>query len=170
MRTKQHISIQSYSSPCGELMLGSFEGKLCLCDWAAAKHRNAIDHRLQKNLKAGFRIERTEVITAAIEQLNEYFSHRRREFQIPLLFAGTEFQQTVWSALQEIPYGKTEAYNALAERIGMPSAIRAVANANGANALSIFVPCHRVIGSNHTLTGYAGGLDAKRFLLDLERR
>ncbi|MDE5827293.1 MAG: methylated-DNA--[protein]-cysteine S-methyltransferase, partial [Duncaniella sp.] len=86
----------------------------------------------------------------------------------PLLFVGTEFQKKVWDGLMTIPYGTTLSYLELAGRLDIPSAVRAVANANGANGISIFAPCHRVIGSDHTLTGYAGGLDAKRYLLTLE--
>ena len=81
---------------------------------------------------------------------------------------GTDFQQKVWQALQNIPFGKTQSYGQLAESLNMPSAVRAVANANGANAISIIVPCHRIIGSNGTLTGYAGGLGAKKRLLEIE--
>ena len=94
---------------------------------------------------------------------------RSRGFTVPLLFAGTDFQQKVWRLLQEIPYGSTLTYAGLAAGLGMPGAVRAVANANGANALSLFVPCHRVIGADGSLTGYAGGTDAKKYLLDLER-
>lgn len=82
--------------------------------------------------------------------------------------AGTDFQQSVWRALMEIPYGETRSYMQIAERIGNPKGVRAVAQAIGANGLSIIVPCHRVIGANHSLTGFAGGLEAKRFLLNLE--
>ena len=85
-----------------------------------------------------------------------------------MLFVGTDFQKKVWSELLKIPFGETISYGKMATRIGMPKAVRAVANANGANAISIFAPCHRVIGSDHSLTGYGGGLDAKRELLELE--
>ncbi|WP_302027335.1 methylated-DNA--[protein]-cysteine S-methyltransferase, partial [uncultured Duncaniella sp.] len=87
---------------------------------------------------------------------------------IPLLFVGTEFQKRVWNELLTIPYATPLSYGELARRIGMPSAVRAVANANGANAISIFVPCHRIIGTDRSLTGYGGGLPAKRHLLDVE--
>ena len=101
--------------------------------------------------------------------MDEYFRRERRAFDIPLLFAGTEFQNKVWDMLLQIPYGRTVSYAGMALSLGMPKAVRAVANANGANAISIFAPCHRVIGSDGSLTGYGGGLDAKRFLLELER-
>ena len=136
MKEKNTIKIKSYESPCGVLLLGSFGGKLCLCDWQ--------------------------------EQLNEYFAGQRKEFSVPLLFVGTDFQKTVWNELLKIPFGRTISYGEMARHIGMPQAVRAVANANGANSISIFAPCHRVIGSDHSLTGYGGGLSAKRFLLELE--
>jgi methylated-DNA-[protein]-cysteine S-methyltransferase len=102
------------------------------------------------------------------EQLGEYFAGARREFDLPVAPAGSAFQQRVWSALREIPYGETESYGELAERIGHPGSARAVAAANGQNPIAVVVPCHRVIGANGTLTGYAGGIERKRLLLDLE--
>lgn len=104
------------------------------------------------------------------EQLDEYFAGERTEFTVPLTLVGTEFQRSVWAALRAIDYGATCTYAELAVEIGRPTAIRAVAAANGRNPVSIVVPCHRVIGSDGTLTGYAGGLDRKRFLLDRESR
>lgn len=162
------IHIQRYHSPCGDLMLGSFEDKLCLCDWAVEKHRDIVDIRLRKILQADYEESPSPVIEEARKQLDEYFEGKRTTFDIPLLFAGTEFQKSVWHELLKIPYGKTISYGELAKRLGMPRAVRAVANANGANAISIITPCHRVIGSNHSLTGYAGGLNAKKKLLELE--
>lgn len=108
------------------------------------------------------------IIESATAQLDEYFACKRQTFDIPLLFAGTDFQKTVWNTLLSIPYGKTISYGEMARLIGKPRAVRAVANANGANAISIFAPCHRVIGSDNTLTGYGGGLAVKEYLLKLE--
>ena len=105
-----------------------------------------------------------------IGQLEDYFAGGRRDFDIPLAPAGTEFQQRVWEALGEIPYGETWSYLQLATRIGNPKACRAVGLANGRNPIAVIVPCHRVIGANGSLTGYGGGMDRKRVLLDLERR
>lgn len=156
-------------SPCGEMILGSFDGNLCLCDWADGRRRASVDQRLQKCLKADYVEGSSDVIEKASHQLNEYFQNQLREFEIPLLFVGTDFQKKVWKELLKIPYGKTISYDELAKRIGMPNAIRAVANANAVNAISIIAPCHRVIGSNGSLTGYGGGLEKKRFLLDLEK-
>lgn len=105
----------------------------------------------------------------AVEQLAEYFAGERTEFDLPLEMEGTAFQRTVWSALREIPYGETCSYGEIARNIGSPAAFRAVGLANGHNPISIIVPCHRVIGANGSLTGYGGGLERKRLLLDLEK-
>jgi methylated-DNA-[protein]-cysteine S-methyltransferase len=110
------------------------------------------------------------VLDAAVRQLREYFAGERRDFDLPLEPAGTPFQLTVWDALRGIPYAETINYGQLAVRVGNPTASRAVGLANGRNPISIVVPCHRVIGANGSLTGYGGGLDRKRTLLDLERR
>ena len=109
-----------------------------------------------------------QAFTAVIAQLDEYFAGTRRRFDLPLAPAGTPFQQRVWRLLRGIPWGRTISYGELARRSGNPAASRAVGAANGRNPLPIIVPCHRVIGGNGTLTGYAGGLEAKRMLLELE--
>lgn len=164
----KQIQTQTYHSPCGDLVLGSFDGKLCLCDWAVERHRASVDRRLRRILHADL-VEHASAITEkAARQLDDYFHRHLTRFDLPLLFAGTAFQRKVWQRLLEIPYGQTISYATLARQIGMPQAVRAVANANGANALSIFAPCHRVIGSDGSLTGYGGGLEAKRFLLEVE--
>lgn len=165
-----HICVQHYTSPAGELLLGSIDGRLCMCDWAESIHGDAAGKRLQRLLHADFKEKKSAVTEMAARQLDEYFAGIRHSFELPLLFAGTDFQKKVWNELLNIPYGETASYAAIAERTGMPKAVRAVANANGANALSIIVPCHRVIGSNSTLTGYGGGLPAKKFLLELEHK
>jgi methylated-DNA-[protein]-cysteine S-methyltransferase len=110
------------------------------------------------------------VFEEAARQLGEYFGGRRRSFDLPLALDGTAFQQTVWDALLGVGYGETVSYGQLADRIGRPTAARAVGLANGRNPVSIIVPCHRVVGSDGSLTGYGGGIDNKRRLLDLERR
>jgi methylated-DNA-[protein]-cysteine S-methyltransferase len=104
-----------------------------------------------------------------IRQLNAYFAGELREFEIPLLMLGTEFQKRVWKALLTIPYGETMSYGELAKKIGEPKAVRAVGAANGQNPLPIIVPCHRVIGSDGSLTGFGGGLENKKKLLELEK-
>lgn len=102
------------------------------------------------------------------EQLGEYFAGRRDAFELELAPAGSEFELRVWAALLEIPYGETASYGEIAERIGAPGAARAVGMANGRNPIAVIVPCHRVIGADGSLTGYGGGLERKRLLLDLE--
>ena len=115
--------------------------------------------------------ERDTVLAEAVRQLDAYFAGRRTDFDLPLEPAeGTDFQRRVWLRLREIPYAHTINYGQLAGRVGNPNASRAVGLANGRNPLSIVVPCHRVIGADGSLTGYGGGLDRKRLLLDLERR
>lgn len=163
------IKVMHYHFPCGEMILGSFDGKLCLCDWPDGRRRTSTDMRLQRILKAEYVEGSSNVIETAQQQLNEYFLNQRQEFDIPLLFVGTDFQKKVWNELRNIPYGKTVSYGELARRIGMPKAVRAVANANAVNAISIIAPCHRVIGTDGSLTGYGGGLNRKKFLLELEK-
>jgi methylated-DNA-[protein]-cysteine S-methyltransferase len=108
------------------------------------------------------------VLAEAARQLDEYFAGARREFDLDLAPRGTAFQLAVWDALLTIPYGETASYGDIARAVARPNAVRAVGQANGRNPLAIVVPCHRVIGSDHSLTGYGGGIDRKRFLLSLE--
>jgi methylated-DNA-[protein]-cysteine S-methyltransferase len=114
--------------------------------------------------------EACPVLDDAVAQLREYFAGERTDFDLPLEPTGTDFQKRTWLQLREIPYAQTINYGQLAGRVGNPNASRAVGLANGRNPISIVVPCHRVIGANGSLTGYGGGLDRKRLLLDLERR
>ncbi len=109
-----------------------------------------------------------EILDQTEEELGEYFAHRRRTFTVALAPTGTDFQRQVWKALLEVPFGQTRSYRDIAARIARPRAVRAVGTANGANPLPIIVPCHRIVGANRRLTGYAGGLDRKRALLVLE--
>jgi len=115
-------------------------------------------------------MSRTPLLERARQQLEEYFGGQRKVFDLPLSPGGTAFQLAVWQALQRIPYGETRTYGQVAEMIGKPRSCRAVGGANHRNPISIVVPCHRVIGKDGGLTGYAGGLDAKRLLLEIERR
>lgn len=165
---KNLITVQQYVSPCGVLLLGALEDRLCLCDWLESRCRARVEERVARLLQAEYRSGTDEVLAMAARQLDEYFAGRRQEFDVPLLPVGTDFQLSVWKELLTIPYSEVCTYTAQAERMGMPRAVRAVAAANGQNALSLFIPCHRVVGHGGRLTGYAGGLEAKRFLLDLE--
>ena len=112
----------------------------------------------------------TPLLEEAARQLEEYFAGQRKEFSLPLAPKGTEFQLRVWQALLQIPYGETRSYGELAAMVGNPKACRAVGGANHRNPLSILIPCHRVVGTGGSLTGYAGGLSVKEFLLKLETR
>ncbi len=155
-------------SPFGELLLGEFEGSLCLCDWRYRKMRNTIDNRVKAGLQAEYIEQTSPIIDETKLQLNEYFKGIRKKFDIPLLLVGTDFQKSVWQALMQIPWGDTETYLGLSNMLENEKAIRAVASANGANAISIIIPCHRIIGGDGRLVGYAGGLATKSKLLKLE--
>ena len=145
-------------SPLGELLLTAEDGVLTGLFMPAEAHEPPPGAERDDR---GFATVR--------RQLEEYFAGRRRAFDVVLAPPGTAFQQRVWDELQRIDYGQTISYAELAARIGRPTAIRAAGAANGANPISILIPCHRVIGSDGSLTGYGGGLEAKRALLDLER-
>ena len=173
------VKIYEYDSPCGKLYLAARKGSLCLCDWAASKNLTDTLTRLSKALDIEFILPETEtikprpekpskVIVSAMKQLGQFFNGRRKTFNIPYQMAGTPFQNAVWKSLLDIPYGKSVSYAEIAAMAGYPKAVRAAANACGDNALSVIIPCHRVIGSDDGLTGYGGGLGAKRYLLDLE--
>lgn len=166
---QQQVCVQYYESPCGELILASADNQLCLCDWRGKSCAERNQRRLQRCLNASFTIATSAVIEAAKLQLDEYFAGSRKVFEVPLRPVGTDFQQRVWEALQCIPYGMTQSYKEVAQSVDNPQGVRAVAQAIGANGISIFIPCHRVIGSNCSLTGYAGGVEAKAKLLDMER-
>ena len=150
----------SYESPCGKMLLVA-DGKALIGVYFVGQKYAPATHELGK------RSSGAPILVKARRQLDLYFSGRLRTFALSLMPRGTDFQQAVWKALRSIPHGKTVTYGELAKRLGQPSA-RAVGNAVGKNPISIVVPCHRVIGSNGSLTGYAGGLDRKRALLGLE--
>jgi methylated-DNA-[protein]-cysteine S-methyltransferase len=147
-------------SPVGLLTLVAADGALAGVYMEQHRHRPA-----QETFG-----ERDDTAFAAVtEQLAEYFARERGGFDLPTTVRGTPFQRSVWTALRDIPYGETISYGELAARIGRPTAVRAVGLANGRNPISIVVPCHRVVGSTGDLTGYGGGLERKRHLLDFER-
>ncbi len=166
----ESIIVKEYQSPVGVLLIGSFHNELCLCDWKYRKMRDSIDQRILKGLNAIYEEGNSDVIEKTILQLEEYFLKERTIFDLPIKFVGTDFQKRVWSELEKVPYGETVSYLTLAEKLNNIKAIRAVASANGTNAISIIVPCHRIIGSDGKLVGYAGGLEAKKKLLKLESK
>lgn len=151
-------SYYTYNSPIGPLTIGEEEGFITHLNFDNQKIKNYENYE-------------THVLKETNRQLQEYFSGVRKEFDLPLKFiSGTLFQQDVWNALQEIPYGITVSYKDIASKIKRPKAVRAVGGANNKNYIPIIIPCHRVIGANCKLVGYGGGLDKKVFLLELERK
>ena len=131
--------------------------------------RDTVDNRLKKGLKAQFIEKDDEILKETRKELLEYFTMQRKEFDIPLLTVGSPFQKSVWEGLIKIPYGITNSYAQLAKNIHNEKAVRAVANANGANAIAIIIPCHRITGSDGSLTGFGGGIPLKKKLLELEQ-
>ena len=149
-----------YQYPVGSVGIAEDDGRITRVFFAGdAKAGGMQDHQLQES----------ELIKRAAEQLSEYFEGKRKEFDLPLAFAGTDFQKRVWEALLTIPYGETRNYGEIAAQAGNPKAARAVGMANNRNPIVIICPCHRVIGSDGSLVGYGGGLPAKQYLLDLEK-
>jgi O-6-methylguanine DNA methyltransferase len=158
----------TYQSPLGPLLIVASPNALCLIDFAQGKY-------LQKHLEdcqkafGHLQPEANAFCLEAQAQLQAYFAGERQTFDLPLAFVGTDFQQQVWQSLLAIPYGQAISYAQQAQNIGNPKGVRAVANANSRNKLAIVVPCHRVLGKNGSLTGYASGVEHKAFLLDLEK-
>lgn len=159
------IQIDTIESPIGPLTAGDRAGRLCLLHFGPDD--GGLDQTLERWYPGEPRTRRP--ITAVREVLSRYFAGELGVIDtVPVELNGTEFQKRVWQALRRIPHGSTLSYGALAKRIGAPAAVRAVGAANGSNPVALVVPCHRVIGSDGTLTGYGGGLDRKRWLLDHE--
>ena len=156
-----------FESPVGELYIAEEEGSITLI-----VYRRSADIYLKKAGVKGFaqtERNRTAVIEMAVNQLEEYFSGTRKEFDLPLAPRGTEFQLKDWKALCEIPYGETRSYRDIAEAVGCPKGYRAVGMANNRNPVMIVIPCHRVIGADGSPVGYGGGISVKKYLLDLEK-
>lgn len=148
-------------SPVGQLTLVARNGKLAAILWETERANRV---RLGELVE----VDDSPALLQAERQLNEYFAGNRDRFDLELDFEGTEFQKKVWAALLTIPFGETRSYSQIAMQIGSPKAVRAVGAANGRNPISIVAPCHRVIGASGRLTGFAGGLEAKQYLLTLE--
>lgn len=165
-RTIIHIS--RILSPLGPMLAGATNAGICLLEFSDRRMLETQLARLQTRLNAEILPGGSPYFEPLRAQLAEYFDGRRKKFDLSLLFAGTPFQERVWESLRAIPCGETRSYQQQAEAIGQPSAVRAVARANGDNRIAILIPCHRVIGKNGRLTGYGGGLWRKRYLLELE--
>ena len=164
------LAVAPVETPLGLMLLGAVDGKLCLAEFSDQERLERQLRRVGQLLNATPVPGREPPIDCATKQLAEYFAGCRRHFELPLLPAGTELQRQVWETLLQIPYGETWTYGQVAAAISRPRAARPVGRAVGANPMSIIIPCHRVIGSGGTLTGYGGGLWRKQRLLDLERK
>lgn len=156
------LSYQYLDSPVGQLQLVANETALVAVLWENEKPDRVRLASLVEDHKH-------PILLKTAKQLNEYFAGKRQIFDLPLDFSGTEFQQKVWQALLTIPFGETRSYKQIAEQIGNVKAVRAVGAANGKNPISIIAPCHRVVGTNDKLVGFAGGLENKDILLKIEK-
>ncbi len=162
------ISTTTIETPLGAMVAAGGERGICLLGYADSQHLTLQLRQISRALGSPIIEGRTELLDELERQLAEYFSGGRKKFDLPLDPIGTGFQKTVWDSLLRIPYGETVSYGEQAAMVGRPTAFRAVAGANGRNKISILVPCHRVIGSDGSLTGYGGGMERKRRLLELE--
>lgn len=162
------IDLKRIETPLGTMIACASNQGICLLEFSDRKMLETELKNIAKRQNALIIQGNNPFFQLLEKQLNEYFAKQRRKFSVPLHFIGTDFQQQVWHILQSIPYGETRSYGEQAKLLGKPKAVRAVANANGMNSISILVPCHRVIGANGELTGYGGGLWRKQYLLDLE--
>lgn len=145
-----------YDTPVGKICIGEDNGAITRVTWT--------------QLPKSYIQEETELILRCKKQLEEYFAGKRKTFDLPLAPKGTAFQQRVWKALQDIPYGELRTYQEIALAVDNPKGCQAVGGANGKNPIAILIPCHRVIGKDGSMTGYFGGLEKKEWLLELERK
>lgn len=165
---RQNVVLRRISSPLGTLVAGASERGVCLLEFNDRRRLEAQLKTVQRRLRAVFVPGAHPHLEQLEAELADYFAGARANFEVPLDAPGTEFQEQVWRALREIPAGETRSYSDLARALGRPSAVRAVARANGDNRIAILIPCHRVIGADGQLRGYGGGLWRKRRLLELE--
>ena len=168
--TQHNIAIARIKSPFGNFLAGATTTGICLLEYVDTQRIEIQLSRLKKSLKGEVVYANSEYFALLAQQLDEYFSGTLHEFSVPLAIYGTDFQQKAWEALQAIPYGETRSYQQQAIAIGNPNAVRAVANANRNNKISLLIPCHRVIGKNGAMTGYGGGIWRKEYLLALENK
>jgi AraC family transcriptional regulator of adaptative response/methylated-DNA-[protein]-cysteine methyltransferase len=162
------IRVDRFTTPLGPMLVGATDSRLCLLEFVDRRMLPTQVQRLRRRLGAVFVPDRNDIIDQTEREIGDYFEGTRKDFTVPIVTPGTEFQEAVWSALSRIPYGQTVSYRDLAEAVGRPAAVRAVGTTNGLNALAIIVPCHRVIGADGKLVGYGGGLWRKKRLLELE--
>ncbi len=160
---------QKIETPLGRMFITASDNGVCLAEFAGTQRIARESRDLERLLQARTELGENEHTRQAAQELAEYFRGERQTFTVALDTPGTDFQRQVWAALRDIPFGATTHYQALATRIGKPAAVRAVAAANGANRISLLIPCHRVIGKDGSLTGYGGGIQRKAWLLAHER-
>lgn len=164
---KPKVTMTTFNSPIGLIYLATLDGQLCSLTTGPKAEKQLQEHLHHIDPTATL-IESSAPFKTITDQLQQYFAGERLEFDLPLRLRGTDFQLSVWRELLTIPYGRTVTYGELAQRLGDVKSVRAVGAANGKNPISIIVPCHRVIAGSGALTGYAGGLEIKRYLLDHE--
>jgi AraC family transcriptional regulator of adaptative response/methylated-DNA-[protein]-cysteine methyltransferase len=164
------IKTTKIETPLGEMIAGATDEGLCLLEFHDRKILTSEYKDLARLLETTIEEGENKHLKNLRKQLKEYFEGKRKEFTVPLVIAGTEFQKTVWMELQNIKFGFTRSYQEQADALDSPDSVRAVANANGMNRISILIPCHRVIGSDGRLVGYGGGLKRKKWLLDHEKK
>lgn len=163
------IVTTEFDSPIGRLLAAATDDGICLLDYADGKLLDGNLQLMRRRFPAVFEPGPHEWLQRLSDELTGYFDGHRTDFTVPVAVCGTPFQERVWQELRRIPFGETISYGELAARIGQPTAVRAVASANGQNRINLLIPCHRVIGKSGELTGYGGGLWRKRLLLDHER-
>jgi len=164
------ILLHRFTTPLGPMFVCATDAGVCLLEFVSRRGLETEFRDVQRLLRARIISGENTHVRQAVRELNEYFDGTRRQFDVPLHLPGSAFQQSVWQALREIPFGTTSTYGAQALSLGRPEAVRAVAGANGKNRVSIIVPCHRVIGRDGALVGYGGGLARKQWLLEHEAR
>lgn len=164
------IKLKFIDTPVGSMRIGATDEGICLFDFQYRKSIDAIMERIASLTGDAFEAGEHPHFRVLEQQMGEYFTGARKDFDLPLHLVGTPFQKSVWEGLMKIPYGETRSYKQQSIFLGNEKAIRAVAHANGENGIAIIVPCHRVIGENGSLVGYGGGLQRKKWLLDHERK
>ena len=162
------ITLSWIRTAIGPLVVGTTDEAICLLEFSDRRMLESQLKTLRRRFRAALMPGTSRLVTALQQQLDQYFSGARRQFDLPLKCPGTSFQSKVWSTLLQIPYGETRSYQQVARTVGHPRAVRAVGTANGMNRIAILIPCHRVVNTNGALGGYGGGLWRKRLLLDLE--
>lgn len=163
------LYLHRLKTPLGPMLAGATEDAVCLLEFIDRPMLPTQLTRIRKRFSETPIPQSNPMIARLSTQLEDYFNGKLQDFDIPLDLRGTPFQESVWNVLLKVPYGQTASYADLARQIGNPGAVRAVARANGDNRMAILIPCHRIIGSDGSLTGYGGGLHRKRFLLELEQ-